>query len=55
MEMIDIYTFDKTLLKINIPAYNGEIQYSKITYNGSPIIIQTPNSLTKQGIIKQGK
>ena len=55
MEMIDTNNFDKRLLKINIPAYNGETQYSKITYNGMPVIIQTPNSLTKQGIMKQGK
>lgn len=55
MELLDINTFDKNLLKINIPAYNGESQYSKISYNGAPIIIQTPTSLTRQGIIKQGK
>lgn len=55
MELIDICNFDKTLLKINIPAYNGETQYSKLTYNGAPIIVQTPSSLTRQGIIKQGK
>jgi hypothetical protein len=55
MELLDICNFDKNLLKINIPAYNGETQYSKLTYNGAPIIIQTPTSLTRQGIIKQGK
>lgn len=55
MELVDICTFDKNLLKINIPAYNGETQYSKITYNGMPIIIQTPTSLTRQGIVKHGK
>lgn len=55
MELLNICNFDKNLLKINIPAYNGETQYSKLTYNGSPIIIQTPTTLTKQGIIKQGK
>jgi len=55
MEKIDPNAFDKTLLKVNIPAYNGESHYSKITYNGMPIIIQTPQTLTKQGIIKHGK
>lgn len=55
MELLDICNFDKNLLKINIPAYNGESQYSKLTYNGAPIIVQTPTSLTRQGIIKQGK
>jgi len=55
MELVDICNFDKNLLKINIPAYNGESQYSKITYNGMPIIIKTPSSLTKQGIVKHGK
>ena len=55
MELLDICNFDKNLLKINIPAYNGETQYSKLTYNGAPIIVQTPTSLTRQGIIKQGK
>ena len=55
MELLDICNFDKNLLKINIPAYNGETQYSKLTYNGLPVIIQTPSSLTRQGIIKQGK
>jgi hypothetical protein len=55
MEQIDPNTFDKTQLKINIPAYNGEMHYSKISYKGMPIIIQTPQTLTKQKIVKQGK
>ena len=55
MEKIDPNTFDKTLLKVNIPAYNGESHYSKLTYKGMPIIIQTPQTMTKQGIVKHGK
>lgn len=55
MEQIDPNTFDVSQLKINIPAYNGETHYSKLTYKGMPITIQTPQTLTKQGIVKQGK
>jgi len=55
MEVLDISTFDSTKLKINIPSQSEDGQFSKLVYNNSPIIIQTPISLTKQGVIKHGK
>lgn len=55
MEIIDISNFNSEKLKINIPSQTEDGQFSKLSYNNSPIIIQTPISLTKQGIIKHGK
>ena len=55
MEIIDIHNFDKTKLKIHIPSRTSEGDFSKITYNGLPIIIQTPISTTKQGVLKSGR
>ena len=55
MNEIDISNFDKSKLKISIPSQNKDGQFSKMTYNNFPIVIQTPISLTKQGILKHGK
>jgi hypothetical protein len=55
MNEIDISNFDKSKLKINIPAQTKDGQFSKMTYGNFPIVVQTPVSLTKQGIIKNGK
>ena len=54
-ELIDISNFDSTKLKLNIPSQNEDSQFSKLTYNNSPVFIQTPISLTKQGVVKNGK
>ena len=55
MNEIDISNFDKSKLKINIPSQSKDGQFSKLTYGNFPIVVQTPVSLTKQGIIKIGK
>ena len=55
MNKIDISNFDKSKLKISIPSQNRDGQFSKLTYDNFPIIVQTPQSLTKQGIVKNGK
>jgi hypothetical protein len=55
MNEIDISNFDKSKLKINIPSQTKDGQFSKMTYGNFPIVVQTPVSLTKQGITKHGK
>lgn len=55
MEIIDINNFDIAKLKINIPSRTSEGEFSKITYNNLPIIIQSPISTTKQGVLKSGR
>jgi len=55
MEILDINTFDKNKLRLSIPSRTSEGEFSKITYNNSPIIIQTPISTTKQGVLKSGR
>jgi hypothetical protein len=54
-EIIDLSNFDKSKIKISIPSQNKDGQFSKLTYNNLPIIIQSPVSLTKQGVLKNGK
>lgn len=54
-EVIDINNFDKNKIKISIPSQNRDGQFSKLTYDNSPIIVQSPISLTKQGVLKNGK
>ena len=55
MEIIDTNNFDIAKLKLNIPSRTSEGEFSKITYNNLPIIIQTPISTTKQGVLKSGR
>lgn len=54
-QLIDLSNFESEKIRINIPSQNEDGQFSKLTYNGLPIIIQTPISSTKQGVVKMGK
>ena len=49
-------TFDFAKLSLAQPTgIQGGAYFTKLLYNGKPLYIQTPKSLTKQGFVKNGK
>jgi hypothetical protein len=49
-------TFDFSKLSLALPtSIPGGAYFTKIHFNSNPLYIQTPKSLTKQGIVKSGK
>jgi len=49
-------TFDFSKLKLGHPAnIQGGAYFTQLEYNSSPLYIQTPKCLSKQGIVKTGK
>ena len=49
-------TFDFNNLKLSSPnGLQGGSYFSKLLYNNEELLIQTPKSLTKNGILTTGK